>query len=248
MNMINYAIKTTKEKMIKSTVTLSTTPTNISPLTGDDSTDTSTHVSSNSDEASANDTSTNITKSTTTADEHHCGGRPKGTTDAAAKILEEQVEAATQEAAETLKKSKSKSRSSKKRLQRGLLDEILSAARKKHCIPEDVIIHKDTIRQRVKRNTKDGHIGQRSPMLDIEPYLVELVTKLAEMRTPITTTQGLELANSLISGTSTIDKLVAWRDNCAAFCKNGMMKLGKSYWTAFMRRRSHLKMIWLQRK
>jgi hypothetical protein len=101
---------------------------------------------------------------------------------------------------------------------------------KKHCIPEDVTTHKDTIRQTVKRNTKDGYIGQRSPMLDIEPYLVELVTKLAEMRTPITTTQGLELANSLISGTSTIDKVVARkRDNCAAFRKNGVIKLGKSY-------------------
>jgi hypothetical protein len=120
--------------------------------------------------------------------------------------------------------------------------------KKKHCIPEDAIIHKDTTRQRVKRNTKDGHIGQRLPMLDIKPYLNrELITKFAEMRTSITFTQGLELANSLISGTSTIDKLVAWRDNCAAFCKNGMMKLGKSYWTTFMRRRRHLKMIWLQR-
>jgi hypothetical protein len=112
---------------------------------------------------------------------------------------------------------------------------------KKHCIPEDVIIHKDTIRQRVKRNARDGHIGQRSPMLNIETYLVELIMKLVEMRTPITTIQGLELANSLISGTSIIDKVVAWkRDNCAAFQKNGTIKLGKSYWAALMRRNRHL--------
>jgi hypothetical protein len=119
MNMINYATKTTKERMIKSTISLSTTPTNICPLTGDDSTDTLTHVSSNSEEASAND-NTNITKSTTTADEHRCGGRPKVTTDAAAKILEEQVEAAMQEAAETLKKAKSKVGAVKKKVTKGL--------------------------------------------------------------------------------------------------------------------------------
>jgi len=37
-------------------------------------------------------------------------------------------------------------------------------------------------------------------MEDVEPYLVELIKKLAKMRTPITTSQGLELANSLIKG------------------------------------------------
>ncbi len=83
-------------------------------------TSTSTCVSSKLDEASANDASTNITRSTTTADELRCGGRPKGAIDAVSKILEKLVEAAMQEAAETLKKSESKSRSSKKRLQRGL--------------------------------------------------------------------------------------------------------------------------------
>jgi hypothetical protein len=130
INMINYTIKTIKEKMIKSTITLSTSTTNISSLTGDNSTNTSTCVSSISDEASANDATINITKSTTTADEHSCSGRPKGATDAASKILEKQVEAAMQEAAETLKKSKRKGRSSKTRLQWGLLYEILSAAKK----------------------------------------------------------------------------------------------------------------------
>jgi len=37
-------------------------------------------------------------------------------------------------------------------------------------------------------------------MEDVEPYLVELIKKLAEMRTPVTTAQGLELANFLIKG------------------------------------------------
>jgi hypothetical protein len=78
-------------------------------------------------------------------------------------------------------------------------------------------------------------------MLDIEPYLVELIKKLAEIRTPIITTQGLELANSLISGTSIIDEVVAWkRDNCAAFQKNGTIKLGKRFWAANIRRNRHL--------
>jgi len=44
--------------------------------------------------------------------------------------------------------------------------------------------------------------GACSPMLEAEPYLMELIIKLADMRTPITTSQGLQLANSLIKGTS----------------------------------------------
>jgi hypothetical protein len=39
-------------------------------------------------------------------------------------------------------------------------------------------------------------------MLEVEPYLVELILKLAEMRQPITTSQSLQLVNSLINGTS----------------------------------------------
>jgi hypothetical protein len=35
--------------------------------------------------------------------------------------------------------------------------------------------------------------GAYSPMLEVEPYLMELIIKLADMRTPITTSQGLSL-------------------------------------------------------
>jgi hypothetical protein len=66
-----------------------------------------------------------------------------------------------------------------------------------------VIISKECVQQRVKRNSTDNHAGQTSPKIDIEPYHVELIIKLANMHTPITTSQGLELANSLISGTPT---------------------------------------------
>jgi hypothetical protein len=59
------------------------------------------------------------------------------------------------------------------------------------------------VRQRVKRGAKYGPVGQKSPMEDVEPYLVELIKKLASMRTPVTTAQGLALANSLIEGNST---------------------------------------------
>jgi hypothetical protein len=75
-------------------------------------------------------------------------------------------------------------------------------AKKKYSVPDSIIITTQTVRQRVKRGRNNGHAGHKTPMEDIEPYLVELIKKLAEMRTPVTTAQGLELANSLIKGKS----------------------------------------------
>ena len=67
-------------------------------------------------------------------------------------------------------------------------------------------------------------------MEEVEPYLVELIKKLAGMRTPITTLQGLELANSLIEGKSIQKEVLKWKArNCHTYKVHGAVKLGKSY-------------------
>jgi len=168
-------------------------------------------------------------------------GRPKGTTDSNSRQLLEKVEEATQEVVNKFKEVKSKTRSSKHRLQKGSLKIIIASAKEKFNIPHDIIISENTVRQRVKRGSKSGHVGQSSPMLELEPYLVELIKKLADMRTPVTTAQGLELANSLIEGKSTQKQLIDWKSkNCHAYKMKGTVKLGKSYWRNFLRRNSHL--------
>jgi hypothetical protein len=56
------------------------------------------------------------------------------------------------------------------------------------------------------------------------------------MQTQITTTQGLELANLLISGTYTEEQVIAWKKKtCVTFRVNGNVRLGKGYWQAFMK-------------
>ena len=89
---------------------------------------------------------------------------------------------------------------------KGSLQKYIDSAKKKFCIPNDIIISGNIVRQRVKRKTKCGHIFHKSPMEDVEPYLVELIKKLASMQTLVTTAQGLELANSLIEGKSSEKK------------------------------------------
>jgi len=120
--------------------------------------------------------------------------------------LERNIELATQESVLLFKEKRKENRSSKKRLRYGLLDDIIKSAKKKYSVPDDVTIRKDCICQRVKRNSASNHAGQQSPMIEIEPYLVELIIKLSSMRMPITSAKGLKLANSLIAGSSTEKK------------------------------------------
>jgi hypothetical protein len=68
-------------------------------------------------------------------------------------------------------------------------------------------------------------------MAHVEPYLVELTIKLAEMRQPITTSQGLQLANPFIKGKSIQKHITDWKThNCHAF-KSGEreIELGEGY-------------------
>jgi hypothetical protein len=57
--------------------------------------------------------------------------------------------------------------------------------------------------------------GLKTSMLEVEPYLVELIIELTDMRTPIGTSQGLQLANSLIKGTSVEEKVIQWKSSIA---------------------------------
>jgi hypothetical protein len=63
------------------------------------------------------------------------------------------------------------------------------------------------VRQRLKRNSKSSGNGQKSPMQAVEPYLVSIIIQLANMPIPISTSQDLQLANSLINGTRFKDEL-----------------------------------------
>jgi hypothetical protein len=90
-------------------------------------------------------------------------GRPKGTTDASMKEMERNIELAVQESVFVLKAKQKESRSSKKRLRYGLLDDIIESAKKKNSVPDDVIIRKDCIRQRIKRTQQAIRLASNHP-------------------------------------------------------------------------------------
>lgn len=174
MNMVNYAILKLKKERISSVITSAAGESNISSLTGSFSTSNkyvdddiatassseasiSSHTASSADDSSVS-SSPSLANMTVSSDPSLANnsissnentqkkslGRPKGSTDAAARSLEEQVKEATEEAAKMLKQSQQKLKSAKKRLRKGSLDDIISAAKKKHCVPDDVVICSET--------------------------------------------------------------------------------------------------------
>ncbi len=92
--------------------------------------DNASSVSSIVDNASIDNASNNDNAPEKKTTEKMVGGRPKGSTDAAAKDLEQNVEEATQEVVKNFKSKKKESRSSKKRLQYGLLDSMIQSSKK----------------------------------------------------------------------------------------------------------------------
>jgi len=160
--------------------------------------------------------------------------------------MEVKVKLASQEAADRYSESRKRARSRNTRTKKGELTSIINECKAKHSIPDNIKIEPECIRSRVKRGKHHGGIsGNTSPMVEIEPYLVELMQQLEKMRVPISCRQGLALANSIISGTSHEARVLAWKEkHCFSFktgeSNNNLPLLGKGYWANFLKRNSHV--------
>jgi hypothetical protein len=120
----------------------------------------------------------------------------------------------------------------KGRVQKGFLTDIINECKARHSLDDTIQIKDDTVRQRVKRKSNSGTVRPKSPLLQIEPYVVSLIIQLANMRVPITSAQGLELCNSIIKGMK-FEKMIA---ECKRrSCRMVSMELGPGYWRGFMK-------------
>ncbi len=176
-----------------------------------------------------------------------CGkpGRPKGTTIKNSLDLKRRIELASQDAAERFSEERKRAKVKNTRAKRGVLTEIIEECKSLHGVPENCTIEPECIRSRAKRGNFSGGIaGNTSPMLAIEPYLVEMIRELEKMRVPISSRQGLALANSIISGTAYEKQVLEWKENHCVSSKNNPeqqpMVLGKGYWSGFMKRNKDL--------
>ena len=141
-------------------------------------------------------------------------GRPKGTTESNSREAHERTRLATIAAAKEYKAAtETRKGKHQQRLQRGTLKSIIARAKKTYNVQDHIRISESTIRSRCRRDCVQPLVqqGTSSPMLGIEPHLVELIIQLARMRCPINVTAALQLANSLIAGTPIAEQLAKWK-------------------------------------
>lgn len=122
------------------------------------------------------------------------GGRPKGTTAVASSIMAEKVkECISNSAAEYMRvrEEEKEKGGGESRVKRNTLACIILREKEALGIPPAVNINFETVRTRAKRKNNQGtNTARISPMLEVEPYIVELIDQLGKMRPPITCREG----------------------------------------------------------
>jgi hypothetical protein len=129
------------------------------------------------------------------------------------------------------------------RVRRGTFEKVIEKVCVKYNIERNEIQMETTLsRNRVGRKLKVKYRDTESPMVGIEGHLLAAILRRAALRQPVSCAEGLELANSLIEGTTTQLDLMAWKK---ANSKNGpdddsFRSLGTRYWQNFCRRNRNL--------
>jgi hypothetical protein len=229
----NYVIKEEKKRNVISTILVDNSSNNMSSLT-----DPEFHVTTAAEATLANPdySSDSSVESSNDTVAIKVGGRPKGTSIANTLDIKKRKAIATNEAIEELAEMQSRARISRERLEKGALTQIILDCTSRHGLSRDSI-NIESVRQRLKRNTQTSTQGPKSPLHDIEPYVVSLIIQLANMRVPITTAQGLQLCNSIIKGTKYEKDALEFKEN---YLRSATTSLGRGYWRGFLKRNKHL--------
>jgi hypothetical protein len=151
-------------------------------------------------------------------------GRPKGSTKAAKREAKELLEAATVWATEQLI-------AMPKPLKRHAIVNTVKEATIKFRLPEKAL-NKHSIRSRMRRGNPKGRM--KSPLLGLEPLLVEFCILAHRLREPLNRQSFLELANALIEGTPIQVALLEFK----ALHKIKEKMLSTGYYNGFMDRNS----------
>ena len=161
-------------------------------------------------------------------------GRPVGSTDEKKQVAKKKLIHAKNEIARKFAAVK-KSTKRGKCMRKGQLEAIIQEVKVKNDIDSE--ISPSAIRRRLERNSLQSHHvagGQISPLLRMEPTVVEIILQMARIRQCLTPSKGLQLVNSLISGTKLQQELIAWKRRGNTNNEEGLV--GRGYWRKFMKR------------
>ena len=97
----------------------------------------------------------------------------------------------------------------KSKTHRGMLRSLLEEAKVKYNVSEPICYKniQNVVQTRYKRNSlKCRHRGTASPMVPLEPIILEIALQKGRMNQPLTVEEGLHLLNSLIKPGSKIEE------------------------------------------
>jgi hypothetical protein len=106
-------------------------------------------------------------------------------------------------------------------------------------------LHLHTIRRRMYNDhcLQVSHLGSMSPMEDIESHIVAFILQIENMKKPMSASEGLHLANSLIKGTIYQDNVIEWKKKKLRekWNKDGDLgTLGQTSWINLLKRNPQL--------
>ena len=97
-------------------------------------------------------------------------------------------------------------------------------------VPSLLVNYKTLYSWMARNNTTPKHWGPVSPVAAMEPILFQICIKMGNDHQPLTSLEGLELANSLIEGKPIQQSLMKFQLTCK---REVTGKLGMKYWSAF---------------
>lgn len=170
------------------------------------------------------------------------GGRPKGTTDAAKEDYEDRIERAYMHAVMLF--AYRRCEAGRKKLANGTAAKVCREA-EEHLSLKENSIKVETMLSRYKRGNVDGRgKGHVSPVEAMEPILVDFCIKLARMGQPLGKEQVLCLANDLIKGTESQERLVEYKKKHTSASSEDSGTLGRRWYENFMKRnKKHIKRV-----
>jgi hypothetical protein len=158
-------------------------------------------------------------------------GRPLGATNEAKRDRKERENKAKTDAVQALLDMWAK-REPGKRSKKNELKRIIEAAKKKFDV-EDLSIAESMIWERAARGSVPNptRTGRVTPMEEIEPLLVTFIICLQRIGQPLSSTEFIQLANSLIEGSPLEEKVLASKRGMKSGAANG-----EGYYKSFMNR------------
>jgi hypothetical protein len=163
------------------------------------------------------------------------GGRKKGTTVRSKKQTQANIQLATTEIATTYIAKQLAAKSQGKNVQRNTLANLIAVTANKFGLTESSL-NFETIKSRIKSKNATGVAMQRSsPLLQVEPIILDWVLRLAEMGNPLTKCGIIELANEVIQDTIHSNRLSEFKKSRKIENEN---KVGAGWYKGFISRNS----------